>query len=414
MLFNLVISHLVFASLVCATFFSDILKGLIQANRYSNLITSIPDNVIQDLESDEADAGLFVCQILNGDFPQAFEQIGGEIVGQAESDYASLTSFILSLPTLAPAILDDLVQDGEDVVSVVGELFTNPEAAVTVIVGGVESVVSDIWGGIETVGDEILCFFGQDCPTIAATTVANTGAMMLSSTCHGILANAPAPTTTPASPLTTPPSAAPSTPITAAPSVAPTDPGAQACSSAEYFTSYCESITPGFDAMPQSQQASCLCYTAYSSAAWAPQVFDDYVGACAQYLPSSDPDQAVFQGLEGFCEDAGNIYTLTSGAAQSTAFASAAPSTTTPMPTPTPTPTPTLTFAPSVIGAPVPTTQPAGVMTPAPTTANAIVSSSTTTAAVQSKNAGPADPSAGSVWLWLAPLSAVCGIMLTL
>ncbi|MCJ1396208.1 hypothetical protein MMC18_009097, partial [Xylographa bjoerkii] len=143
MLFNLVISHLVLASLVYGSFFSDILKGLFQANRYSNLITSIPENIIEDLESDEVDAGLFVCQILNGDFPQAFEQLGSEIVGEAESDFASLTNFILSIPTLAPEILNDLEQDGEDVVSVIGELFTNPGAAVTVIISGVESVVND-------------------------------------------------------------------------------------------------------------------------------------------------------------------------------------------------------------------------------------------------------------------------------
>ncbi|MCJ1377694.1 hypothetical protein MMC17_000790 [Xylographa soralifera] len=410
MLFSLVISHLVLASLVCGSFFSDILKGIFQANRYSNLITSIPENVIEDLESDEADAGLFVCQILNGDFPQAFEQIGSEIVGEAESDFASLTSFILSIPTLAPEILDDLVQDGEDVVSVIGELFTNPEAAVTVIVGGVESVVNDIWGDIETVGGEILCFFGQDCPSAAATTVANSAAMMLSSTCQGILADAPAmsttagaaATTTPASPLTTP-FAAQSTTITTPPSAATTGPGAQACNSAEYLTSYCESASDGFDNMPQSEQASCLCYTAYSSAAWVPQIFDGYVSDCAQYLPSTDPNQAIFQSLEGFCADAGNIYTMTTAEAQ--------PTTLDQVPTTTPTPTPTFTFTASVGGAPVPTTQPAGVVTPS-TTASA--PASTTTAAVQTHNAGPADASVGLVWLWIAPLSAVCGIMLML
>ncbi|MCJ1315219.1 hypothetical protein MMC15_000535 [Xylographa vitiligo] len=410
MLFSLVISHLVLASLVCSSFFSDILKGIFQANRYSNLVTSIPENVIEDLESDEADAGLFVCQILNGEFPQAFEQIGDEIIGDVESDFASLTSFILSIPTLAPAILDDLVQDGEDVVSVVGELFTNPGAAVTVIVGGVESVIEDIWGDIETIGGEIACFFGQDCPSAAATTLGNTAAMMLSSTCQGILADAPvvtsttyaAATSTPASPLTTP--AAPT--ITTPPSAATSDPGAVACNSAEYVTSYCESAFPGFDGMPQSQQASCLCYTAYSSAAWIPQVFDGYVSDCAQYLPSTDPNQAVFQSLEGFCADAGNIYTMTTAAALPTnldPIESSPPSTLTPVPT--------ITSTPSGIGAPIPTTQPAGVVTPS-TTASALTSS--TTGAVQTQNAGPADASVGLVWLWIAPLSAVCGIMLML
>ncbi|MCJ1414673.1 Mucin-5B [Xylographa parallela] len=413
MLFNLVISHLALASLVCGSFFSDILKGIFQANRYSNLITSIPENVIEDLESDEADAGLFVCQILNGDFPQAFEQIGSEIVGDVESDFASLTSFILSIPTLAPEILEDLVQDGEDVVSVIGELFTNPEAAVTVIIGGVESVVNDVWGDIETVGGDILCFFGLDCPSAAATTVVNTAAMMLSSTCQGILASAPAmtttayaaATTTPASPLTTPSAAQPTT-ITTPPSAATTGDGAAACNSAEYVTSYCESATDGFDNMPQSQQASCLCYTADSSAGWVPDLFDSYVSDCAQYLPSTDPNQAVFQGLEGFCADAGNVYTMTT--------AEAAPTTLDPIvspPTTTPTPTPTFAFTHSVGGAPIPTTQPAGVITPS-TAASA--AASTNTAAVQTQNAGPADPSVGLLWLWIAPLSAVCGIMLML
>ncbi|MCJ1403070.1 hypothetical protein MMC11_006293 [Xylographa trunciseda] len=379
----------------------DILKGIIQANRYSNLITSIPQNVIEDLETDEADAGLFVCQILNGDFPQAFEQIGSEIVGEVESDFASLTSFILSLPTLAPEILNDLEQDGENVVSVIGELFTNPGAAITVIIGDVETVVQDVWGDIETVGGHILCFFGMDCPSTAAATVVNTAAMMLSSTCQGILAAAPtvtttagaAQTTTPASPVTTASATQPTT-ITTPPSAASTGPGAAACSSAEYFTSYCESISEGFDNLPQSQQASCLCYTAYPSAAWAPQIFDGYVSDCAQYLPATDPNQAVFQSLEGFCADAGNIYTMTTLAAQPTTLESP------------PSITPTPTFTPPVGGGAIPTTQ--RVLT------TARASASTTPAAVQTQSAGAADPGVGLLWLWIAPLGAVFGVMLTL
>ncbi|MCJ1390108.1 hypothetical protein MMC18_002966 [Xylographa bjoerkii] len=408
MLFNLVISHLVLASLVYGSFFSDILKGLFQANRYSNLITSIPENIIEDLESDEVDAGLFVCQILNGDFPQAFEQLGSEIVGEAESDFASLTNFILSIPTLAPEILNDLEQDGEDVVSVIGELFTNPGAAVTVIISGVESVVNDVWGDIETVGGEVLCFFDLDCPSAAVTTAANSAAMLLSNSCQGMLANAPAvtttayaaPTTTPASPITTL-SAAPPTTITTPPAAATTGPGAAACSNAEYVTSYCESVIDGFDNLPPSQQASCLCYTADSSAGWAPQIFDGFVSDCAQYLPSTDPNQAIFQDLEGFCEDEGNVYTMTTTEAQPTTFDLAGPPSTTTTPV----------FTSSMRGAALPTTQPGGVMT---TSTTAGTSASTTAAAVQTTNAGPAEASVGLMWLWIAPLSAVFGVMLML
>ncbi|MCJ1475390.1 mucin 5B, oligomeric mucus gel-forming [Lambiella insularis] len=170
---TLLFGYLSAASLVYSSFFTAILRGIITSGRYTNLLSHLTTSVLSDLQSSDSAAGLFVCQILD-----------------AEDDFASLTSLIVSLPTLAPEILNEIEQGGDDVAGFVDELVTNPAAAFTVVVGGVEAVV----GAVETFVTGIPCNFGIDCP--ATTTQPNSAAMVLSSTCQGILANAAVASTT--------------------------------------------------------------------------------------------------------------------------------------------------------------------------------------------------------------------------
>jgi hypothetical protein len=114
---------------------------------------------------------------MDGDIPQAIEDIADDIVGEVEDDFDALTSFIEGLPDLATAILTDIENDGEDVVTLIEDLVNDPGEAVTIIVDGIESVVSDI----SSIGSEILsgikCLFG-DCSTPASE--------ILSSSCNDI------------------------------------------------------------------------------------------------------------------------------------------------------------------------------------------------------------------------------------
>ena len=134
----------------------DILRSLLRLNRFADFVKEVPRNLINDLENDEQQAGEAICDILAGKFPALLQDVASSLSSEAESELNSLVDFIGELPRLAPEILGDLEQDADDVVSVIGELVTNPGAAITVIVGGVESVVEDIWGEIRTVGGEII------------------------------------------------------------------------------------------------------------------------------------------------------------------------------------------------------------------------------------------------------------------
>ena len=199
----------------------DILRSLLRQKKFANFVKEAPQNIINDLENNEQQAGEAVCDMLAGNLPGFLEDVVSSLSSEAESEFNSLVDFVGELPSLAPEILGDLEQDAEDVVSVIGELVTNPGAAVTVIVDGVESVVEDIWGEVETVGGEIItaieCFFG-DCTTAAVSTPAEI--LALQSSCLSISAaatTAPVLTTTyPAEPTTTIAAAAPTT-YTAAP-----------------------------------------------------------------------------------------------------------------------------------------------------------------------------------------------------
>ncbi|OCL11941.1 hypothetical protein AOQ84DRAFT_386467 [Glonium stellatum] len=179
------------SSLATASLFSDIFRSIIRTNRFSNLVQEIPQDIIDNLENDEQLAGEAICDMLGGNIPAFLGDVVNDLSSEAESEFNSLLGFVEGLPKLAPAILGDIEQDAEDVVSVIGELVTNPGAAVTVIVDGIESVVDDIWGEIKTVGGEIItdieCFFG-DCPTAAVSTPAEV--LALQSSCSSISAAA--------------------------------------------------------------------------------------------------------------------------------------------------------------------------------------------------------------------------------
>jgi hypothetical protein len=149
---------------------------------------------------------------MQGSFPSAFAEISTVIVGEASSDFAGFTSFIKAIPTLAPAILSDIEQGGEDVSSIFGELAMNPEAALTLFVNDTETVISEVWaelvtvaGAVETdaeiLGGEINTFFGclfGNCPASACATTdpaafatSDPAALALSQSCANFL---PSPT----------------------------------------------------------------------------------------------------------------------------------------------------------------------------------------------------------------------------
>jgi len=154
--------------------------------RISNFIKGLPGDLVKELESNEQQAGQFICQILvNGNIPGAIEDLGEDIWSDIEDDWSAVEDFIESLPTLAPEVLEDVIQDGEDVVSLIGELVTDPEAALTVIENGVETVVSDVEsvaGGVYTF---FKCLFGSCSSSTAADPAAT-----LSSSCYAVLAAA--------------------------------------------------------------------------------------------------------------------------------------------------------------------------------------------------------------------------------
>jgi hypothetical protein len=80
-----------------------------------------------------------------------------------------VTSFVESLPTLAPSVLEYILDDAGDVVSVV-DIIAKPAEALS----GIEVILSDIISlgavasAVTSIGGEIGCFFaGDDCSETA-------------------------------------------------------------------------------------------------------------------------------------------------------------------------------------------------------------------------------------------------------
>ena len=202
--------------------YSNIIKGLVNSGRSGDFFKNINSDVLSGLEDDEQKAGGFVCNILSGDVPDALVGIGEDVVSEASEDFAVVTSFIVcspsthyddlrmadsvvqgGLPTLVPEVFSAIEQDGEDAISVVEELFTNPGAALTVIVNGAESVIDDIGSDIGVAAGDIAtffeCLFGCPAPmnltTTAPASLSGVGGT-LQSMCASVKKNQVAMTTT--------------------------------------------------------------------------------------------------------------------------------------------------------------------------------------------------------------------------
>jgi len=96
------------------------------------------------------------------------------------------------------------------------------------------------------------------------------------------------------------------------------DPNFTACSAALDAITICESATPGFSNLANSDEASCLCYD--STTSWDPLAFDDPWSSCIAW--ASTADTTAYAGLlsnAGMCASVGNIlHAPASGVAPST------------------------------------------------------------------------------------------------
>lgn len=158
----------------------------------SSFVKGIPKDLLDVLEDNEQQAGQFVCAVLDGDVPGAFSnlatEIGSDVWDDIQTGFEDVTSFIESLPSLAPQLLDGIISDGEDVGSVIVELFTNPGGALTVIEGDIMTIITDVESIATGVWHGFTCFI-CGCCTSSATTTLDPHAL-LSSSCNNIMAAA--------------------------------------------------------------------------------------------------------------------------------------------------------------------------------------------------------------------------------
>ena len=102
--------------------------------------------------------------------------------------FNDITSFVKSLPTLAPEILENIISDGEDVVSVIEEIFTDPGGVVTLIEGDVKTIISDIESVATSLWHGFTCLSKpkKDCSTsildLAAIFPSSCGVVMAAAT----------------------------------------------------------------------------------------------------------------------------------------------------------------------------------------------------------------------------------------
>ncbi|KAI0133550.1 hypothetical protein BJ170DRAFT_606658 [Xylariales sp. AK1849] len=150
--------------IVYGGFWSDIIDGLKQAHRFDTLFNALTTDL-----SDDGDAAIFICEILEGDVPDAIAEIPSLVESEVADEVAALTSFVETLPSIVPQLFSDIVEGGEVVVSIIEEIVTAPDAALTVIESGVVSVWSDITGGVASVVSDVTYFIGcdifGDCPS---------------------------------------------------------------------------------------------------------------------------------------------------------------------------------------------------------------------------------------------------------
>lgn len=80
---------------------------------------------------------------------------------------------------------------------------------------------------------------------------------------------------------------------------------APGCTTVAEALYYCSSAIPGFDQLPYSQAASCLCY---DGTTWVPNLFDSAVLDCASYAKTADiSDYSDYVSLESFCAKEGDV-----------------------------------------------------------------------------------------------------------
>ena len=91
-------------------------------------------------------------------------------------------------------------------------------------------------------------------------------------------------------------SSSPSQPVSSAP-----DAAAQ-CTSNYKYVQACQSLTPGFDALPNSAQASCLCFNTNGS--YNGTVWDDAASTCYAALKSVSAAQTVLDQFSSADVDA--------------------------------------------------------------------------------------------------------------
>ena len=81
-----------------------------------------------------------------------------------------------------------------------------------------------------------------------------------------------------------------------------------ACSTVQYFYSFCNSVTPSFGSLAPSAQASCLCY---SNNTWSPNSLDIPYSSCIAFLNSIEPAATsaltALNSELGFCASVGNV-----------------------------------------------------------------------------------------------------------
>lgn len=146
------------------------------SGRYTHLFSSLTQSTTNELENDETEAAVFVCEIIKGDIPDAIEGLGQDVIDEITDDFEALTSFVKALPTIVPDVLSDIEKGGEEAVSIIEDLVTDPGAAITIIENGVKSVWSDVTNGVKSV----LCDVG----------IGNCPSRTLAKSCNAILASA--------------------------------------------------------------------------------------------------------------------------------------------------------------------------------------------------------------------------------
>jgi hypothetical protein len=236
---------------------SDIFKVLIDSKspRLASFVKGLPNDLVHALENDEQEPGQFICEVMDGNVPGIIEYLAEDVWDEIKDDWTAVTDFIESIPTLAPAILEDIIHDGEDVVPIIGDIFTNPKAAVTAIVSGVEVVVSDIETGVEEVLSCIKCLF-KKCNNGSTQNPAAT----ISASCKAILAAA----TTTYSPIATTSNYYPPAQISAYQTAATTIPPPAATTPSTSTTSKSTTIKT----TTSSQTSTEIAATAVSSTTW--------------------------------------------------------------------------------------------------------------------------------------------------